>query len=113
MPSSAQIVYVRSSSDPGFFKRGVHLRCTSKKRGPGGGPILGPMLKSLHHGPKKGGGGGPDRWTLIPKWERIEIDEGCIPRLMASGRGGGNRSGEIKGFLGDHGKVISTIVLWL
>ena len=37
---------------------GVHLRSTSKKGGPGGGPILGPMLKSLHRGPK-GGGPGP------------------------------------------------------
>ena len=33
---------------------GVHLRSTSKKGGPGGGPILGPMLKSLHSGPKRG-----------------------------------------------------------
>ena len=38
---------------------GVHLRSTSKKRG--GGPTLGPMLKSLHRGPK--GGGVRTPWT--------------------------------------------------
>ena len=43
-----------------MFKWG-HLRSTSKKGGdPGGAPILGPKLKSLHRGPKKVGGGGPD-----------------------------------------------------
>ena len=46
----------RAGADPGFLKRGggVHLRSTSKKGGPGGGPIVGPMLKSLHRGPKSG-----------------------------------------------------------
>ena len=38
---------------------GVHLRSTSKNKGggggPGEGPILGPMVKSLHSVPKKGG----------------------------------------------------------
>ena len=44
-------------ADPGFLKKGgVHLRSTSKKRGPGAGQILGTMLKSLHRGPKRGGG---------------------------------------------------------
>ena len=50
-----------TGADPGFFKRGggVHLRSTSKKKGGrGGGPILGPMLKSLHSGPKRGWGSG-------------------------------------------------------
>ena len=40
-----------------FLKRGeVHLRATSKKRGggSGGSPTLGPMLKSLHRGTKRG-----------------------------------------------------------
>ena len=41
-----------------IFERGggVHLRSTSKKGegGPRGGPTLGPMLKSLHRGPKGG-----------------------------------------------------------
>ena len=34
---------------------GVNLRSTSKERGPGGGPTLGPMLKSLHRGLTGGG----------------------------------------------------------
>ena len=50
-------------ADPGFLKGGgVHLRSTSKKRGgggPRGGATLGPMLKSLHRGPKRGGSGPP------------------------------------------------------
>ena len=44
-----------SWADPGFFQKeggGVYLRSTSKKGGPGGGPILGPMLKSLRSRPK-------------------------------------------------------------
>ena len=46
-------------ADPGFLKGGgVQIRSTSKKGGPDGGPILGPMLKSLHRG-TKGGGGDP------------------------------------------------------
>ena len=47
-------------ADPGFLKGGggVQIRSTSKKGGPDGGPILGPMLKNLHRGTK--GGGGPD-----------------------------------------------------
>ena len=45
---------------------GVHLRSTSKKGGggPRGGPTLGPMLKSLHRGPK--GGGVRTPWTPPP-----------------------------------------------
>ena len=37
-----------------IFERGVQIRSTSKKGGPDGGPILGPMLKSLHRGTKGG-----------------------------------------------------------
>ena len=50
----------KSRGGPRIFERGgggVHLRSTSKKGGARGGPTLGPMLKSLHRGPK---GGGPD-----------------------------------------------------
>ena len=57
-----------SGEDPGFLKgggRGVQIRSTRKKGGPDGGPILGPMLKSLHRGTK---GGGPD--PLAPPWIR-------------------------------------------
>ena len=52
-----------------IFEGGVHLRSTSKKRGggPRGGPALGPMLKSLHRGPK---GGGPDPLDPPPPWIR-------------------------------------------
>ena len=40
------------------LKGGAHLKSTSKiKGGPGGGPTLGPMLKRLHRGPKRGEGG--------------------------------------------------------
>ena len=51
----------RAGADPGFLKGGSILGLQAKKRGggPRGGPTLGPMLKSLHRGPK-GGGGGPD-----------------------------------------------------
>ena len=53
-----------SGADPGFLKGGgVHLDLGLQAKkgggGPRGGPTLGPMLKSLHRGPK-GGGGGPD-----------------------------------------------------
>ena len=52
-------IYIKGGSR--IFERGVHLRSTSKKKGGGGGPrgglTLGPMLKSLHRGPK--GGAGP------------------------------------------------------
>ena len=43
-----------------IFERGGGsiLGLHAKKGGPGGGKMLGPMLKSLHRGPK--GGGGPD-----------------------------------------------------
>ena len=41
-------------ADPGFLKGGSILGLQAKKGGPGGGPILGPMLKSLHSGPKRG-----------------------------------------------------------
>ena len=53
-------------ADPGFLKGGgVHFRSTSKKKGgPRGGTTLGPMLKSLHHGPK--GGAGPPGPPLGP-----------------------------------------------
>ena len=48
----------KAGADPGFLKGGggVQIRSTSKKGGPDGGPILGPMLKSLHRGTKGGGG---------------------------------------------------------
>ena len=47
-----------SGADPGFLKGGVQIRSIPAKKGlPDGGPILGPMLKSLHRGTK---GGGPD-----------------------------------------------------
>ena len=39
-----------------FERGGVQIRSTSKKGGPDGGQILGPMLKSLHRGTKRGGG---------------------------------------------------------
>ena len=58
---------ILSGADPGFFKRGgVHLRCALHLRGvcPGGGPTLGPMLKSLHRGPKRGGSGSPAQVDL-------------------------------------------------
>ena len=42
--------------DPGFLKGGGHYRSTSNKRGPGGGPTFGPILKSLQRGQK----GDPD-----------------------------------------------------
>ena len=43
-------------ADPGFFKGagGSILGLQAKKGGPGGGPIVGPMLKNLHSGPKRG-----------------------------------------------------------
>ena len=41
---------------------GIHLRSTSKTGG--GGPTLGPMLKSLHRGPK--GGRGVSRVSGVP-----------------------------------------------
>ena len=40
-----------------FFKGGSNLCLQEKKGVPEGGPILGPMLKSLHRGSKRGGGG--------------------------------------------------------
>ena len=65
-----RVAHPFSGAGPGFLKRGgVHLRSTSKKKGgggPRGGPTLGPMLKSLHRGPR-GGGGGPDP---LPPWIR-------------------------------------------
>ena len=49
-----------AGADPGFLKGGgVQIRSIqAKEGGADGGPILGPMLKSLHRGTK--GGGGPD-----------------------------------------------------
>ena len=49
-----------AGADPGFLKGGggSRLGLQAKKGGPDGGPILGPMLKSLHRATK--GGGGPD-----------------------------------------------------
>ena len=51
-----------------IFEKGVHLSNNrkNKKGGPGGGPTLGPMLKSLHCGPR-GGGGGPDPLDPPPR----------------------------------------------
>ena len=43
-----------TGADPGFLKSGVHLQAKKKGGGAGEGPILGPMLKSLHRGPKRG-----------------------------------------------------------
>ena len=36
---------------------GVQRIRSPRKRRRGGGPVLGPMLKSIHRGPKGGGGG--------------------------------------------------------
>ena len=44
-------------ADPGFLKGGSILGLQAKK----GGPTLGPVLKSLHRGPKGGGSGPPER----------------------------------------------------
>ena len=54
-----------AGADPGFFKagEGVHLRSTIKKGGPGEGPMLGPMLKSLHSGPKRVSGPPGHPWV--------------------------------------------------
>ena len=41
-------------ADPGFLKRGGVLFRSTSKGGPWGGPILDPMLKRLHSGPKRG-----------------------------------------------------------
>ena len=48
-----------AGTDPGFLKGGGSILGLQAKEGggPRGGPTLGPMLKSLHRGPK--GGGGP------------------------------------------------------
>ena len=48
------IMITMPGADPGFLKGGPILGLQAKKGGPGGGPILGPMLKSLHSGPKRG-----------------------------------------------------------
>ena len=67
-----------TGADPGFYKKGGGgsiLGLQPKKKVcvcPGGGPILGPMLKSLHSGPKSvcvcvcGGGGVRTPWTPPP-----------------------------------------------
>ena len=67
---NTQLKTWEAGADPGFLKAGggVKIRSTSKKGGPDGGPILGPMLKSLHRGTK---GGRPDHrakntWTPPP-----------------------------------------------
>ena len=75
-------------ADPGFLKRGAHLRSTSKKGGPGGGPTLGPMLKSLQRGPKKGGGRPLERpppprirpWYVWTEWMDGWMDPRMDPR---------------------------------
>ena len=54
-----------------FEKGGVQIRSTSKKGGPDGGPILGPMLKSLHHGTK---GGGPDPLDPPPPGSALAME---------------------------------------
>ena len=56
--SSIICIYIDSAgADPGFLKGGVsRLGLPAKKGGLDGGPILGPMLKSLHRDTK----GGPD-----------------------------------------------------
>ena len=56
------IAYLQvAGADPGFLKRGggASIGLQAKKGDSGGGPILGPMLKSLHRGPK-GGSSPPD-----------------------------------------------------
>ena len=53
------ITYDPAGADPGFLKGGGHIMSTSKKGGQTGGPILGPMLKSLHRGTKGGGANPP------------------------------------------------------
>ena len=53
-----------AGADPGFFKRGGSiLDLQGQEGGAGGGPILGPMLKSLHSVPTRAG---PDPWTPPP-----------------------------------------------
>ena len=54
---------VISGADPGFLKRGSVIGLQAKKGGPGGGLILGPMLKSLQRGPNRGG---RTPWTPPP-----------------------------------------------
>ena len=50
-------VYVYRGGSRIFEGEGGQIRSTSKRGGgPDGGPILGPMLKSLHRGTKWGGG---------------------------------------------------------
>ena len=57
-------VIAHTGADPGFLKGGgVQIRSTSKKGGADGGPILGPMLTSLHRGTK---GGVRTPWTPPP-----------------------------------------------
>ena len=56
---------------------GVHLRFPSKRGGgPGGDPTLGPLLKSLHPGPKKGGVRTP--WTPPPGSAHANAYNGAI-----------------------------------
>ena len=59
-PAEIPYYYYRGHVNRGgsrIFERGVHPRSPSKKEGGGGsrrGSNLGPMLKSLHSGPKRG-----------------------------------------------------------
>ena len=55
MSAAMIVVSASEGADAGFLKGGFDLGLHAKK---GGGPALGQMLKSLHRGPKKGGGGG-------------------------------------------------------
>ena len=59
IPRGGGVITPVTHTHPGSAT-GVHLRSTSRK---GGGPTLGPMLKSLHRGPK---GGVRTPWTPPP-----------------------------------------------
>ena len=60
---------------------GGRLGLQAKKGRPDGGPILGPMLKSLHRGTKGGGVGTP--WTPPPPPPGSATDIGDSTRILA------------------------------
>ena len=75
IPRGGGVITPVTHTHPGSAT-GVHLRSTSKKRG--GGPTLGPMLKSLHRGPKGGGGGSgpPPPWIRHCRyWSLLNYDD--------------------------------------
>ena len=66
---SRHILYSRGGSR--IFEKGGPSQAYKHKKGVGvqeggGGPTLGPMLKNLQCGPKRGGGGVRTPWTLSP-----------------------------------------------